>query len=192
MAAARTNKSDNSKDVDPNTSAEDSKTESEDNKAQDTNASDNKETPVGPSYSREDEPEGSQSYVLPGGFDWTPPCAGAVGSMPNLDDISRQNQENTSAFREGRKAQPLAIHCGFCQGYHKEMQPPTNVLVGGEVTNSYYQDVPDNTNDPKAPSDLVEVAIAAVTNPDNIEENDSDSGSDESDSDTEDSSSNTR
>lgn len=85
-------------------------------------------------------------YTLPDGATWTePPCPGSVGSPPNLDDIQAQLNENKAAAAEHRAARALAIHCGFCMGFHIEMQPPVISLIGGESSGS------DNTGDPVSP-----------------------------------------
>lgn len=105
-------------------------------------------------------------YTLPVGSEWTsPPCPGSIGSKPNLDDVSKQAQEIINAGREGREPQALAIHCGFCQGYHKEMQPPVELLISGEVTMNH--PLPE-IKDPPVDPELVAVASAAVTDISNL------------------------
>lgn len=105
-------------------------------------------------------------YVLPVGSEWSsPPCPGSIGSKPNLDDVSKQTQEIINAGREGREPQALAVHCGFCQGYHKEMQPPVELLINGEVTMNH--PLPE-IKDPPVDPELVAVASEAVTNVSNL------------------------
>lgn len=109
------------------------------------------------------------NYTLPNDSSWTDACSGSVGSKPNLDDIQKQIQENQGAFRENRKALALAIHCGFCGGYHLDMQPAVEILIGGEVNNDYNNTTPDPVADPPIDSELVTTATEALHNPQNVE-----------------------
>lgn len=100
------------------------------------------------------------NYVLPEGAEWVdPPCPGSVGSTPNLVDVQNQLNENTSAYRESRQPQALAIRCPFCNGFHLAMQPPVESLIGGEVAGSPATGVPVT-----APPDPMAIKMDTNTN----------------------------
>lgn len=102
----------------------------------------------------------SLDYTVPDDEEWTPPCVGSVGSAPNLDSISAQIAENRQAFKEKRAIRALAVKCGFCGHYHKEMQPPVESLITGAHARSYY---PSPVTEPPVDTELLAVAADAVT-----------------------------
>lgn len=129
-----------------------------------------------PDIDNSDSSDSAKSaYVIPQDAEWTEPCPGSVGSKPHLEDVQAQLAENQSAAAEHRKAQPIAIHCGFCGGYHLEMQPPVETLVGGEYIPDYS---PPPVEPPKSDPEEVAYASSLVVNEDNAEGSDSDTEDD--------------
>lgn len=118
-------------------------------------------------------------YQLPGNGEWSENnCPGSIGSFPNLVDIELQHTENNSAMRENRKPNAIAVHCGFCQGYHLDMQPPPDIVIQNNRQANYF---PPPVVEPEADQDLVDKGSYAVSG--NFKEESGDDDNSGSDSD---------
>ncbi len=67
----------------------------------------------------------------------TPPCIGAAGSQPFLDDVENQLSENYHAERESRKPKILPIQCRLCNGYHEVNQLNAATVFPGTQFEEY-------------------------------------------------------